>query len=195
MNLETTEVSLTAEEKKQLEEYDSCQFGFLKLNVPEEAPKRALIEKGIKYFEHEIIQKSKRDGAKEGEEIDASVDPKIYCQLGHLLLLLEQYPKALSAYQRFFHLREDHWKNAPFMYGLGLVYFHFNAFQICNFLKPGGVSFYSSQDSCRLSQCVHLLCSLYCKYQLQDPGLSTMATMFGFFMENHLKEIIVSKSH
>lgn len=67
----------------------------------------------------------------------------------------------------------------------------------CNFLRPGGVSFYSSQDSCRLSQCVHLLCSLYCKYQLQDPGLSTMATMFGFFMENHLKEIIiiVSKSH
>ncbi|XP_062589237.1 lysine-specific demethylase 6A-like [Saccostrea cucullata] len=108
----------------------SCLFGFLKLNVPEEASKRALIEKGIKFYEHEIIQKSKRDGGKEGEEIDASVDPKIYCQLGHLLLLLEQYPKALSAYQRFFHLREDHWKNAPFMYGLGLVYFHFNAFQM-----------------------------------------------------------------
>lgn len=36
---------------------------------------------------------------------------------------------AMSAYQKFFSLKEDYWRDAPFLYGLGLVYFHFNAFQ------------------------------------------------------------------
>lgn len=37
---------------------------------------------------------------------------------------------ALSAYQMFYKIeRENHWADPNFLYGLGLVYFHFNAFQ------------------------------------------------------------------
>jgi hypothetical protein len=36
---------------------------------------------------------------------------------------------AMSAYQKFFGLKSDYWKDANFLYGQGLVYFHFNAFQ------------------------------------------------------------------
>jgi histone demethylase len=35
----------------------------------------------------------------------------------------------MSAYQKFFGLKSDYWKDANFLYGQGLVYFHFNAFQ------------------------------------------------------------------
>ena len=38
-------------------------------------------------------------------------------------------PPAMSAYQSYITLQPEHWKNAAFLYGLGLVYFHFNAFQ------------------------------------------------------------------
>lgn len=34
---------------------------------------------------------------------------------------------ALSAYQKYRDLRHDHWKDTPFLYGLGIVYQHFNA--------------------------------------------------------------------
>ncbi|CAC5370577.1 UTX [Mytilus coruscus] len=101
-------------------------FGFVKLNLPEEATKRAVVEKGIKYYEQLIRQKIKKGT----DTTESDVDPNVYCSLGHLLLLLEQYPKALSAYQRFYHLQPDHWKNASFLYGLGLVYFHFNVFHL-----------------------------------------------------------------
>uniref|UniRef100_A0A671QB15 [histone H3]-trimethyl-L-lysine(27) demethylase n=1 Tax=Sinocyclocheilus anshuiensis TaxID=1608454 RepID=A0A671QB15_9TELE len=60
---------------------------------------------------------------------EGKVDPEFFCQLGHFNLLLEEYPKALSAYQRYYSLQSDYWKNAAFLYGLGMVYFHFNAFQ------------------------------------------------------------------
>nr|CAD7428042.1 unnamed protein product [Timema monikensis] len=36
---------------------------------------------------------------------------------------------AMSAYQKFFSLKQDYWKDANFLYGQGLVYFHYNAFQ------------------------------------------------------------------
>ncbi|CAL1276391.1 unnamed protein product [Larinioides sclopetarius] len=51
---------------------------------------------------------------------------RIFRKLGHFHLLLEDYAKALSAYQVYLQLNEDHWKDIPFMYGLGMVYFHFN---------------------------------------------------------------------
>lgn len=35
----------------------------------------------------------------------------------------------MSAYQKFFSLNSDHWKDTLFLYGLGLVYFNFNAFR------------------------------------------------------------------
>lgn len=57
------------------------------------------------------------------------LDPKTYCKLGHFQLLLEDYAKALSAYQKYYAIKEDHWKDEPFLYGLGLVYFHYSAYQ------------------------------------------------------------------
>uniref|UniRef100_A0A674PAS6 [histone H3]-trimethyl-L-lysine(27) demethylase n=1 Tax=Takifugu rubripes TaxID=31033 RepID=A0A674PAS6_TAKRU len=60
---------------------------------------------------------------------EGKVEPELFCQLGHFNLLLEDYPKALSAYQRYYSLQSDYWKNAAFLYGLGMVYFHYNAFQ------------------------------------------------------------------
>ncbi|XP_077515282.1 utx histone demethylase isoform X2 [Amblyomma americanum] len=57
------------------------------------------------------------------------LDPKTYCKLGHFQLLLEDYAKALSAYQKYYAMKEDHWRDEPFLYGLGLVYFHYSAYQ------------------------------------------------------------------
>lgn len=57
------------------------------------------------------------------------IDPKTFCKLGHFQLLLEDYAKALSAYQKYYAMKEDHWKDEPFLYGLGLVYFHYSAYQ------------------------------------------------------------------
>ena len=37
-------------------------------------------------------------------------------------------PLAMSAYQKFRSLKEDYWNDANFLYGQGLVYFHFNAY-------------------------------------------------------------------
>ena len=127
MNPDNPEISLIEEERIQLDEFDSRDFGFVKLNLQEEANKRTLVEKGIKYYEQLIRQKVKKTI---GTDTESDVDPEIYCSLGHLLLLLEQYPKALSAYQRYYHLQQNHWKNASFLYGLGLVYFHFNVFYL-----------------------------------------------------------------
>uniref|UniRef100_A0A4W5L1G0 [histone H3]-trimethyl-L-lysine(27) demethylase n=1 Tax=Hucho hucho TaxID=62062 RepID=A0A4W5L1G0_9TELE len=59
---------------------------------------------------------------------EGKVEPEMFCQLGHFNLLLEDYPKALSAYQRYYSLQSDYWKNAGFLYGLGLVYFHYNTY-------------------------------------------------------------------
>uniref|UniRef100_A0A4W5PMB9 [histone H3]-trimethyl-L-lysine(27) demethylase n=1 Tax=Hucho hucho TaxID=62062 RepID=A0A4W5PMB9_9TELE len=47
------------------------------------------------------------------------VEPELFCQLGHFNLLLEEY-HCLCVYV---------WPNAAFLYGLGMVYFHYNAFQ------------------------------------------------------------------
>ncbi|XP_023289806.1 lysine-specific demethylase 6A isoform X2 [Orussus abietinus] len=70
---------------------------------------------------------SEGEDAREDEGIN--IDPKTYCKLGHFHLLLEDYGKAMSAYRKFYALKGDYWKDASFLYGQGLVYFHFNAFQ------------------------------------------------------------------
>ncbi|KAH3807599.1 hypothetical protein DPMN_135945, partial [Dreissena polymorpha] len=121
-------LELTEGEHRLIMKYDSCHFGFLKLDKPDEAQTKLLLEKGVKFYEYVIkaaVRQAKRD--KSGQP---AIESAIFCRLGHLLLLLEQYEKALSAYQKYYHLEENHWKNAPFLYGLGFVYFHFNAYQL-----------------------------------------------------------------
>ncbi|XP_011176243.1 histone demethylase UTY isoform X1 [Solenopsis invicta] len=144
MAQDTDDINFTPQELQTLSELDSRQFGFLKLNSPEQAKKKALVVRAIKYLERMLVQaqaeKQRRkadstkacpDDPKESEDEDKgiSIDPKTYCKLGHFHLLLEDYSKAMSAYQKFYSLKGDYWKDASFLYGLGLVYFHFNAFQ------------------------------------------------------------------
>ncbi|XP_041483371.1 histone demethylase UTY-like [Lytechinus pictus] len=96
--------------------YDSRLFGFMTTEGEEGAQKKAMLNKAIAQLEQEIKKK----------EVS---DPKIYCKLGHYHLLLGEYSKALSAYQKFFTLDSEYWKDATFLYGLGMVYFHFSAYQ------------------------------------------------------------------
>uniref|UniRef100_A0A4W3IFH5 [histone H3]-trimethyl-L-lysine(27) demethylase n=1 Tax=Callorhinchus milii TaxID=7868 RepID=A0A4W3IFH5_CALMI len=108
--------TLTPQERDSVATLDSRLFGFLKLHE-DGARTKALLIKAIHCFESVI------------KKCEGKVDPELFCQLGHFNLLLEDYPKALSAYQRYYSLQSDYWKNAAFLYGLGIVYFHYNAFQ------------------------------------------------------------------
>ncbi|XP_047456768.1 lysine-specific demethylase 6A isoform X2 [Mugil cephalus] len=107
---------LTAQEKESLAGIDSSLFGFHRLQE-DGARTKALLLKAVSCYDALILK------------AEGKVEPDVFCQLGHFNLLLEDYPKALSAYQRYFSLQSDYWKNAAFLYGLGMVYFHYNAFQ------------------------------------------------------------------
>uniref|UniRef100_A0A3P8RWF1 [histone H3]-trimethyl-L-lysine(27) demethylase n=1 Tax=Amphiprion percula TaxID=161767 RepID=A0A3P8RWF1_AMPPE len=108
--------TLTAPERDSLVGIDSSLFGFQKLHE-DGARTKALLMKAVRCYDSLILK------------AEGKVEPELFCQLGHFNLLLEDYPKALSAYQRFYSLQSDYWKNAAFLYGLGMVYFHYNAFQ------------------------------------------------------------------
>ncbi|XP_054915854.1 lysine-specific demethylase 6A isoform X2 [Poeciliopsis prolifica] len=107
---------LTAQEKESLVGIDSSLFGFHGLQE-DGARTKALLLKAVRCYDGLILK------------AEGKVDPDVFCQLGHFNLLLEEYSKALSAYQRYYSLQSDYWKNAAFLYGLGMVYFHYNAFQ------------------------------------------------------------------
>uniref|UniRef100_A0A8D3E6Y9 [histone H3]-trimethyl-L-lysine(27) demethylase n=1 Tax=Scophthalmus maximus TaxID=52904 RepID=A0A8D3E6Y9_SCOMX len=108
--------TLTAPERDSLVGIDSSLFGFQKLHE-DGARTKALLMKAVRCYDSLILK------------AEGKVEPELFCQLGHFNLLLEDYPKALSAYQRYYSLQSDYWKNAAFLYGLGMVYFHYNAFQ------------------------------------------------------------------
>ncbi|KAM6893768.1 lysine-specific demethylase 6A-like isoform 2-T2 [Xenentodon cancila] len=108
--------TLTAQERDSLTGIDSSLFGFQKLHE-DGARTKALLMKAVRCYDSLILK------------AEGKVEPELFCQLGHFNLLLEDYPKALSAYQRYYSLQSDYWKNAAFLYGLGMVYFHYNAFQ------------------------------------------------------------------
>uniref|UniRef100_H2YC63 [histone H3]-trimethyl-L-lysine(27) demethylase n=1 Tax=Ciona savignyi TaxID=51511 RepID=H2YC63_CIOSA len=55
-------------------------------------------------------------------------NPDLYCKLGHLHLLSEDYHKSLSAYNKYHLLESEYWKDYPFLFGLGIVYYHFSAY-------------------------------------------------------------------
>ncbi|QQP38965.1 Uncharacterized protein FKW44_019695, partial [Caligus rogercresseyi] len=127
---------LSTRELQILSELDSSQFGLLKLTESTDHPReRCLALKAIKYLERLLmLRRRTRVSPKEGEvegESSASASaspPKVYSKLGHLHLLLEDFPKALSAYQKYISLEPRHWEDSRFLYGLGLVYFHYNAY-------------------------------------------------------------------
>ncbi|KAL1022106.1 hypothetical protein UPYG_G00022260 [Umbra pygmaea] len=108
--------TLTAQERDSLVGIDSSLFGFQRLHE-DGARTKALLLKAVRCYDALILK------------AEGKVEPELFCQLGHFNLLLEEYAKALSAYQRYYSLQSDYWKNAAFLYGLGMVYFHYNAFQ------------------------------------------------------------------
>lgn len=107
---------LSAQESDTLARIDSSLFGYQRLHE-DGASMKALLIKAVRCYESLILKS------------EGKVDAELFCQLGHFNLLLEEYPKALSAYQRYYSLQSDYWKNASFLYGLGMVYFHYSAFQ------------------------------------------------------------------
>uniref|UniRef100_A0A8C7JKK6 [histone H3]-trimethyl-L-lysine(27) demethylase n=1 Tax=Oncorhynchus kisutch TaxID=8019 RepID=A0A8C7JKK6_ONCKI len=107
---------LTSQERESLVKIDSSLFGFQRLHE-DGARTKALLLKAVSCYDSAILK------------AEGKVEPEMFCQLGHFNLLLQDYPKALSAYQRYYSLQSDYWKNAAFLYGLGMVYFHYNAFQ------------------------------------------------------------------
>lgn len=130
------DISMTAQELHILSELDSRQYGYLLLNQPENAKKKALVQKAVKYLQLMVIQARKQQKVQNENEPSnyqskqISIDPKTWVKLGHFHLLLEEYRKALSAYQMFYKTQaENHWQNTTFLYGLGLVYFHFKSYQ------------------------------------------------------------------
>ncbi|KAF4027328.1 hypothetical protein G4228_018787, partial [Cervus hanglu yarkandensis] len=67
---------------------------------------------------------------------------------------------ALSAYQRYYSLQSDYWKNAAFLYGLGLVYFYYNAFHWA--IKAFQEVLYVEPSFCRAKE-IHLRLGLMFK--------------------------------
>ena len=132
-------VTLTIGDLQVLSDLDSKQFGFLILSDEANGKKKAVVLKAINYLERVIVRTRERARAKAQQEensraLNSDVDPKIYLKLGHLHLLLEDYSKALSAYQKFMRMTSKANKkvDATLLYGLGLVYYHFNAFLMAN---------------------------------------------------------------
>uniref|UniRef100_A0A336L122 CSON002556 protein n=1 Tax=Culicoides sonorensis TaxID=179676 RepID=A0A336L122_CULSO len=234
MIVESDEINLSMQELQILSELDSRLYGFMKINAPENAKKKEMLVKAVKYLERMLIQVQQQQRENDGIDDDESdrdktnsdpdkkqlaienvdnnasekevkpasntetsvtsdntktteikenedekmekpvesdqqdvemkdmeksdnsvvkvensdkntsktevaeadsrekvlrIDPRTYCKLGHFHLLLEDYPKALSAYQKYYKLSPEYWRDHPFLYGLGLVYYHFNAFR------------------------------------------------------------------
>ncbi|XP_058391686.1 lysine-specific demethylase 6A isoform X14 [Diceros bicornis minor] len=139
--------SLTAEEREALGGLDSRLFGFVRFQE-DGARTKALLGKAVRCYESLILK------------AEGKVESDFFCQLGHFNLLLEDYPKALSAYQRYYSLQSDYWKNAAFLYGLGLVYFHYNAFQWA--IKAFQEVLYVDPSFCRAKE-IHLRLGLMFK--------------------------------
>uniref|UniRef100_A0A8C3G454 [histone H3]-trimethyl-L-lysine(27) demethylase n=1 Tax=Cyclopterus lumpus TaxID=8103 RepID=A0A8C3G454_CYCLU len=112
---------LTAQEKESLVGTDSSLFGFHRLQE-DGARTKALLLKAVSCYDALILK------------AEGKVDPDIFCQLGHFNLLLEDYPKGESLNEFYTSVCNNFptlsfSQNAAFLYGLGMVYFHYNAFQ------------------------------------------------------------------
>ena len=103
---EADRVTLSTVELQVLSELDSTHFGFLRLTDDEHSRKKELVCKAIRYLEKFIVQSLERqraahdsnnnNGQTKTNPAKFQVDPKIYCKIGHLHLLLEDYSKALE---------------------------------------------------------------------------------------------------
>uniref|UniRef100_G3SIT9 [histone H3]-trimethyl-L-lysine(27) demethylase n=1 Tax=Gorilla gorilla gorilla TaxID=9595 RepID=G3SIT9_GORGO len=136
--------SLTAEEREALGGLDSRLFGFVRFHE-DGARTKALLGKAVRCYESLILK------------AEGKVESDFFCQLGHFNLLLEDYPKG-----NFFHVHYCliYTCNAAFLYGLGLVYFHYNAFQWA--IKAFQEVLYVDPSFCRAKE-IHLRLGLMFK--------------------------------
>ncbi|XP_037057820.1 lysine-specific demethylase 6A-like, partial [Peromyscus leucopus] len=102
--------SLTAEEREALGGLDSRLFGFVRFHE-DGARMKALLGKAVRCYESLILK------------AEGKVESDFFCQLGHFNLLLEDYPKALSAYQRYYSLQSDYWKVGTHFHAYFLLFF------------------------------------------------------------------------
>ena len=143
-------LTISPAELEMLAQLDCKKFGHLRLNEEGHIRQKKVALKAVAFLEHSLTsdqeerrqwrRKRRRKDIEEeesnGKVIDdlpkmarRPVDPQAYRKLGHLHLLLENYSKSLSAYEKYGRLAEKRSSEDPdYLYGKGLVYFHFNAF-------------------------------------------------------------------
>ncbi|CDW58958.1 lysine specific demethylase 6a [Trichuris trichiura] len=88
-----------------------------------------MVVKALKFYEQkwlELYVPLRNQADCKLEEKDNRMLCEIALKLGHFNLLIHDFFKALSAYQFCFEFKQEPWKDAAFIYGLALVYFHFN---------------------------------------------------------------------
>jgi histone demethylase len=113
------QLTFSDQESAYLNKLDSLDFGFMSTDTMFDSSQtnKHVVEKGIKFYQLLVA-----NSVTEENSITH------LCKLGHLHLLLGEFSKALSAYQKCLQLQKDLSKNAVLLYGLGMVYFHYNAF-------------------------------------------------------------------
>lgn len=150
MLIEAQIQKLLLEQKKPVED-EANKKEPLSMEVDEAEPKEQEIKSesnDVDMIESEEKPPEELVKKDEVDEQPIDIDPKTFCKLGHFHLLLEDYERgkhqtafllenlmstnfmsfpALSAYEKYRNLRHDHWKDTPFLYGMGIVYQHFNA--------------------------------------------------------------------
>uniref|UniRef100_A0A8C5BTL4 [histone H3]-trimethyl-L-lysine(27) demethylase n=1 Tax=Gadus morhua TaxID=8049 RepID=A0A8C5BTL4_GADMO len=117
---------LTTQERESLAAIDSSLFGFQGLHE-DGARTKALLLKAVSCYDAIILK------------AEGKVDPEMFCQLGHFNLLLEDYPKALSAYQRYYSLQTDYWKvrNSLIFIMHNSICWAIKSFQEVLYIDPG----------------------------------------------------------
>jgi len=103
---------------EQVKLLDSCYFG--EITPADDADSKIpMITKGIKLFEKLTTECNNSPSEEAADNFKT---------LGHLHLLVEEYHKALSAYNKYYTICKEHWKDSAFLFGLGIVYYHFSAY-------------------------------------------------------------------
>uniref|UniRef100_A0A8C9KQV9 [histone H3]-trimethyl-L-lysine(27) demethylase n=1 Tax=Panthera tigris altaica TaxID=74533 RepID=A0A8C9KQV9_PANTA len=118
-------------------------FGFVRLHE-NGARTKTLLGKAVRCYESLILK------------AEGKVESDFFCQLGHFNLLLEDYPKG----NVFVYLLKILLDNAAFLYGLGLVYFYYNAFHWA--IKAFQEVLYVDPSFCRAKE-IHLRLGLMFK--------------------------------
>ncbi|KAI1709801.1 lysine-specific demethylase 6A [Ditylenchus destructor] len=135
MTMDEGNLSFRKDEIGMLSSFTSFNFAKFTQDVKECLPEKFLLFKACRIYEDELIAllMQSKGALKDTEDEERERKAKLcelYLKLGHVNLLAQDYARALSAYQKAYKLNEaDYWKDPSGLYGLGLTYFHFRAYQ------------------------------------------------------------------